>query len=150
MKSPERLSAAFFIVLSVILCLGSLTLRAGSLDAPGPMIFPLLLGLCLLVFSVALFVRSGSSPRSGVSHLFPKAEWRSIACTMAVFFAFTFVFEFLGLLVSTFLLMLLLMTVVGSRSLGKALVYSSIITVSTWLVFVAALGVRLPQGVLAF
>lgn len=69
---------------------------------------------------------------------------------MGFFFLFTFIFEFLGSVISVFVLMLLLMKVIGGNTIGKAVLYSSVITLSTYLVFVTILGVRLPKSSLGF
>jgi hypothetical protein len=149
-KSPDRLSALVFIALSVILCLGSLSLRAGSLHAPGPMIFPLLLGLCLLGLSIGLFLKRAPSPSFRLSALFPRAEWRAVLQVMAIFFLFALVFERIGAVVGIFLLMLLLLKVMAGRTVVKAALYSAVVTASAYLLFVTLLGVRLPVNALGF
>ena len=149
MKSPDRLSGAFFIALSVIICLGSLRLRAGTLEAPGPMIFPLLLGVGLLVCSIVFFVKARAS-QPAPTVLFPRDEFRAVASVTGILLLFVLIFETAGTVISIFVLMLLLMKVVGGRTMRSAALYSSIITAITYLVFVVMLGVRLPRNVLGF
>lgn len=88
MKNPDKLSGAFFILLSVAICLFALRLPGGTLGTPGPMVFPLLLGLSLLLISIFLFVQSKPSPLFSYSNIFPKGEVLKVLYVLGTFFLF--------------------------------------------------------------
>jgi len=146
----DRPSSIFFFFLSVAICLASLQLRAGSFEAPGPMVFPLLLGLCLLLLSIILFVQSGPTSPANLSEVLSPGELVSVIYFMGIFFLCVFIFEPMGFVTSIFVLIVLLLKVIGDKKTVSALLYGLTMTLSVYLIFVKILGVRLPKGVLGF
>ena len=150
MKNLDRLSGAFFFFLSVAICLFALRLPAGTLGTPGPMVFPLLLGLSLLAFSLFLFAQSKSSPLSSDSNLFPKGEVLRVLYVLGTFFLSFLLFERIGFVISISALLALLFKGIGGKTIAKSILYGLIISLAAYLSFHHLLGVRLPKGVLGF
>lgn len=150
MKSPERLSGIFFILLSVIACLAALKLRIGSLGRPGPGMFPLLLSLILLFLSIILLFQKGVSSLSNFSGIFKKGELLKIIYFLGIFFFSLFIFEPMGFLVSTFILNFLFLKGLGGKTIIKSVCYGVTFSLSCYLVFSLLLGVNLPRGILGF
>ncbi len=150
MKSVDRLSGLFFILLSVILCLTTLELPGWSLESPGPVVFPLLLGLSLLILSIIFFVQSRSSPSSAFSSLFSKGEVLRVIYLLGAFFLCVITLEWIGFVVSIFALMVFLLTGIGGKRIAGSIFFSLISSLSIYVIFTRLLGVRLPRGVLWF
>ena len=149
MRSTDKLSSIFFILFSLAICLASLKLPKGSLSDPGPMAFPLLLGISLLILSVAFFVQSKSSLLYRFSDLFAKGEGLKAIYLLGTFSLCVLIFESVGFLVSIFVLLLLLFKGIGGKTIMKSIFYGSIISVLTFLLF-TRLGIPLPKGILWF
>jgi len=150
LKNPDRLSGAFFILLSVAICLFALRLPGGTLGTPGPMVFPLLLGLSLLAISIFLFVQSKPSPLFRYSNIFPKGEVLKVIYVLGTFFLSFLIFEPMGFVISIFTLLALLFKGIGGKTIAKSILYGLIISLAAYLSFQHLLGVRLPKGVLGF
>lgn len=150
MKNPDKLSGAFFILLSVAICLFALRLPGGTLGTPGPMVFPLLLGLSLLLISIFLFVQSKPSPLFSYSNIFPKGEVLKVLYVLGTFFLSFLIFEPMGFVISIFTLLALLFKGIGGKTIAKSILYGLIMSLAAYLSFQHLLGVRLPKGVLGF
>jgi len=150
LKNPDRLCGAFFILLSVAICLFALRLPGGALGTPGPMVFPLLLGLSLLVLSIFLFTQSRPSPLFSYSNIFPKGEVVKVLYVLGTFFLSFLIFERMGFVISIFALLALLFKGIGGKTTAKSILYGLIISLAAYLSFHHLLGVRLPKGVLGF
>lgn len=150
MKSVDRLSALFFILLSVTICFATLKLQGWSFESPGPIIFPLLLGLSLFILSIIFFVQSGTAPPSSFSALFPKEEGLKVIYLLGVFFLCAVTLEQIGFVVSIFALMVLLLTRIGGKRIAGSIFFSLITSLAIYLIFTRLLGIRLPRGVLWF
>ena len=150
MKNPDRLSGAFFILFSAAACLLALRLPEGTMGIPGPMVFPLLLGLCLLVLSMLLFTQSRPSAQISYANIFPKGEIFKVLYVLAAFFLSLFAFERIGFVVSILALLALLFRGIGRKTTAQSILYALIISLTAYLSFFHLLGVRLPKGALNF
>ena len=150
MKNPDQLGGAFFILFSAAICLLALRLPGGTLETPGPMIFPLLLGLSLLALSILLFTQSKPSAQISYASIFPKGEVLKVLYVLAAFFFSLLVFERIGFVVSILALLALLFRGIGGKTPAKSILYALIISLTAYLSFFHLLGVRLPKGALNF
>ncbi len=150
MKHPDRLSSVFFIIFSAAICLTALKLPWGTLKNPGPMLFPMLLGISLLALAVVLLFQSASSARTSFLALFPKAEIPKVLYLLIIFFGSIFVLEPLGFFVSTFVLLTLLFKIIGGKGVLKSVLFGFTVSLITYWSFTHLLSVRLPRGVIWF
>jgi hypothetical protein len=150
LKNPDKLSGAFFILLSLVICLFALRLPGGALGTPGPMVFPLLLGLSLLTLSLFLFTQSKPLPLFRYANIFPKGEVLKVIYVLGAFFLSFLIFEPMGFVISIFTLLALLIKGIGGKTIAKSILYGLIISLAAYLSFQHLLGVRLPKGVLGF
>lgn len=132
------------------ICLFALRLPGGTLGTPGPMVFPLLLGLSLLVLSIFLFAQSKPLPLFSYSNIFPKGEVLKVLYVLGTFFLSFLIFEPMGFVISIFTLLVLLIEGIGGKTIAKSILYGLIISLAAYLSFQHLLGVRLPKGVLGF
>ena len=128
----------------------ALRLPGGTMGMPGPMAFPLLLGLSLLALSILLYAQSRPSPQFRYSHIFPKGEVLKVLFVLGALFLSLLVFERIGFVISTFALLALLFRGIGGKTMVRSIVYGLIISLAAYLSFYYLLAVRLPKGVLNF
>jgi hypothetical protein len=151
MKHPDKYSSIFFLLLSVAVCAGSLYLPAGTVRRPGPMVFPLLLGVALGVLSITLLLQVYFRRSSTDSSLrFDRGEIPKVIYTMVVFFLSTFIFEEIGFVLSIFILLVLILVVIGHKTILKSSLYGVVFSLASYLFMTRFFGVRLPKGLLWF
>ena len=128
----------------------ALRLPGGTMGMPGPMAFPLLLGLSLLALSILLYAQSRPSPQFRYSHIFPKGEVLKVLFVLGAFFLSLLAFERIGFVVSILALLALLLRGIGRKTTAQSILYALIISLTAYFCFYHLLGVRLPKGVLNF
>ena len=119
----------------------------------GPRTVPLVVGGLLLVVSVFLAVdvlRGGrGEPEGGEDiDLTGRSDWLTIAMLVAAFAANALLIEPLGWPVSGAILFWGSAFALGSRHYVRDAIIAVVLSVGTWYLFVLALGVGLPVGVL--
>ena len=143
MKKRVDKSALVFLAVGVLIVLGTRNLRFGSFFRPGPGLFPLCLGVLLIIFSVISFFVSNPEK-------LPKLSWglipRSAVYVIGILFAYRFSLPLFGYSLSTLLMFIFLLKVVGGRSWLPTVVWSVVITGVSNLLFIQALGVLFPEG----
>jgi putative tricarboxylic transport membrane protein len=136
-------SALAFLAIGVLILLGIRNLRTGSFSGPGPGLFPLCLGVLLVIFSVISFFVSNPEK-------LPRLSWglipRSAMYVIGILFAYRYSLPVFGYSVSTLILFIFLLKVVGGRSWLPTIIWSFVITCVSNLLFIQALGVLFPEG----
>ncbi len=144
------MSGVFFILFSIVVGFLALRLPGGTLEIPGPMIFPLLLGVSLFALSILLFVQSKPSAQIHDTNIFPRGEVIKVLYVLAAFFLSLLVFERMGFVISILALLTLLFRGIGHKTIARSILYALIISLTAYLSFYHLLGVRLPKGALNF
>jgi hypothetical protein len=98
--------------------------------------------------SLYLFIKNivQALKESGSEEAPPAILWKKPMLILATLAAYGVFFNLLGFPLTTFLLMTLLVWVIGRRSLPLALTVSVLTVVSSYVLFVLALGQPLPMG----
>lgn len=161
----ERYFAAFTLIFSLIYTWKSLSLRVGTLAAPGPGFLPLIVGTASAAIAASILINSyivmdhrgkinrakeetpAKAEKSGET---PTEEDKA----KIIFFAigaiiYIIVLETLGYLISTFCLMLYLLRVMRVEGWWRPVVLSVVCSVIAYVVFAVWLKVPLPKGLLA-
>lgn len=122
-------------------------LEFGRLSAPGPAVFPLIVGLLLAAVSIGVIADAVLSREPGRAS-FPKGtDLRRIGAAFGLFVAYIVLFNLLGFLVATALLVAAYTRIVGRVAWWQSATCAVGLTASVWIVFVLILGVRLPWGI---
>ncbi len=139
-------------IISIILIVFSALYIAATLQLPepvqtgavGPRGFPLLLGMALVVASLALFFKPSRTKTAPAD----AANTRTVFLVAVTIMGYVLVLRFTGLVISTFLF---LSTVLLIWNRGKPVLNVSIALVSALVVYglIRTLQVSLPQGLLA-
>lgn len=121
----------------------------GTLRVPQTGFFPKTLVTLLLLLSLVLLVQAlrdkAIERRAGK---IPAEGWFRIGATLATLVGFALVLEWLGFLLSTFLLMVLLLRAIEAPQWSKVIVVALVTALVSYGIFAWLLGVPLPAGVL--
>jgi len=140
------LSFAFFIGIETIY-----RLPLGDWHDPGPGFMPLAAGVLLGFLSILNLIRS--SLEKSVEDRTPwyaGRRWKTLVFILTVLYAYAFLFEVLGFLIGTFLLLLFLFRAVEPQRWAWAIGGSAVISFTTYVVFEWGLRSQLPRGIWGF
>jgi putative tricarboxylic transport membrane protein len=145
-RSDKYLS--FIWLLSAILLIEeSWRLGVGELRKPGSGLFPLLIGIFLLIVSFLLFLqtRSHVTPdKEGVE----KVRVRNILLCISSLYAYILLMEWLGFIVSTFSLIFFLLKAIEHKGWRVAVTTALLTAAVSYAFFGIALRAALPRGIL--
>lgn len=128
----------------------ALELPLGRLSQPGAAVFPVMVGVILLIGSLAA-VWEGWRMDNAAQLQFPAgADLRRLFGLIGLLFAYLLTLPWLGQLTGSVLFSIALMRILSSLSWIRVLIYSLAISVGTYALFVYFLKVPMPPGVLAF
>ena len=154
MLKRDLFSGIFFLFVGAFFLFGSFRHPIWDRYGPGPGFFPLVLGL---VFSILCLILLGGRIIEHIRHKEDissdsevpefKERGRFLWC-LGLFVCFYLSFESLGFVITVFAYLLVMLYFLGKRSFKLSFSISAISCVFVYLVFVHALGVQLPLGVL--
>lgn len=123
------------------------SLRSGSLDAPGPGIFPLVVGLLFALVSLGVIVDALLAKEPGAA-TFPRGpDLRRLLVVSAAFVTYVLLLNVLGFPFATAFFVAFYCRVVGSVSWLWSLVAGVGVAAVVWLVFDFLLEVHLPEAI---
>lgn len=130
-------------------CLGaSARLPFGELARPGAGVFPLLVGVLLVIGSLStLWEGLRTAPVEQVELPAGRDRLRLLVL-LAALFVYIIALPWLGQLVASALFLILLMRVLSDVAWPRVIVYSLIISATLYAVFVRLLNVPMPRGIL--
>jgi len=144
-RDPEILSGLFFLIFGIAVIIGALGLPLGTPLEPKPGFFPLLAGIFLSALSFIYLIRlatgSGSEIRSA-------GVWTRPAGLIAGLGVYTLILNFVGYLIATILLSVIVLRVLETPKWWRVIVLGSAAALSSYLLFDVILGVTLPPGLL--
>ena len=125
-----------------------LKLGTGRAPKPGFMIF--WMGVLIVVLSALFFMATFKLPAQEHKALWQGGGWYRGVKLMAALFIYVAVFQVLGFIVSTFLLLVYLFKGLEPQSWRNALLLSAVTIAICYLVFGVFLELQFPPGVLRF
>jgi putative tricarboxylic transport membrane protein len=148
-KKYHIIPTLFWLGLSLFVMTFSLRLGLRGFHNPGPGLAPFVLGLLLLLISLYVLItslvkkgRGDETPGEGQS----RTNYGKIGLVLVALFAYSFLLERLGFLITTWIFLFLLFRSMGNRWM-TTLVASTSTVLATYLVF-TFFGVRFPSGIL--
>jgi putative tricarboxylic transport membrane protein len=148
LQKSDRLSALFFIGISLFVCQQSARVGLGTLWDPGPGLMPFGAGAGVGLLALGILVRSflTKEPR-----LESEKEEGSLGrgrflliCTSL--FVYSIAVMWLGFILATFLFVLFILRNIESKPWWHTLIKAVLITVGNYLIFLVWLGISLPKG----
>jgi len=147
MRKYDILSGLFLLIVSLGICVGSLSHRVGVLTAPGPGFFPLVMGLVLGIFSVLILVQAKKERTEPVRFWAPDANKRGIALTFLFILVYALLLERAGFIATTILFFLLVSRFVCGHRWRTAVFFAVVTSFATYFVFSILIHAPLPVGI---
>jgi len=148
----DIIGSVVLILIGIGVVIGSIRLHVGTPLMPQPGFFPFLGGFLLIGLSLVLLVQGwlgrDKAPRQPREAAF--GEWRRPLILVVSMSVYTAVLEWLGYVLPTIALSVVILRVLGVTS-WKVLILASVgLSVGTYVLFGRILGIDLPAGVLPF
>lgn len=152
MLNRNLLSGLFLALLSAGTCIKAYQLGMGSASSPGPGFIPFGIAALLGLMSIYLCLHGivQMARRQQEKPAFKGMAWKKAMLVILILACYGVFFNLLGFLVSTFILMLLLLWVVGRQKPVLSLIVSLVTAVGAHLLFVVLFDLPLPRGVLSY
>lgn len=147
MKRTYLITHAVWLVLSIAVAAEAGRLGFGSFSRPGPGFLPFLAGIALAVLALLAFVktmlaRPAADPKSG----FRRGDLIRIGTVAGVLFLYVVLWEAIGFLTATFLLLLFLFRCIEPLRWRTVFTAAGLTLAFTYILFSVLLGARLPAG----
>lgn len=142
-----------WVVIGIAVMAVSYRMSLGSLHTPGPGLMPFLLGSLLLAVSLPILAGSlvhfrKAAPLPGEKEIWKGVEFKNVLIILVSLVAYALLLEGLGFLLTTFIFLFILFATFDSRKWLLALGASLLTVLFTYILFVVALRVELPPGLL--
>jgi putative tricarboxylic transport membrane protein len=145
---------ALLLVIGIYLVIGAGRITVpGSANTVGPRFFPYLVGAATVVVAVLLgirILRGDQGPEEGGEDVDPNVatSWRAVGIIAVAFLAHALLINLVGWPLAVSSMFAVVAWALGARGIVRPLLAGGITSVVIWLIFVKALGVVLPGGVL--
>ncbi len=147
-RRAEVCFALLIAVLAAVYLFLSRSINPGTLLEPGPGFVPRVLGVAALLIALAAAWQARRSTDPPAEKPVDRGAWLRLAGFVVAIGLFIPAMEFAGAPVAIFLLVLVLTKLIGSPGYQRPLLLATITAVISYLLFVLALDVPLPRGVL--
>lgn len=155
MKAGRKnlVGTTFWFLISAFIAVESYRLGLGTWTIPGPGYFPfgasVLLGIISLSALAKALLSESSEERQKDEMQSPgPLKWGNLILTLGGMLAFSTILNSLGFVLSTFLLMMFFLRIIGRQSVRVSFATALCITVASYLIFELALDSQLPKGIL--
>lgn len=148
MARTDKVTAIVIAMCTIVYLIGARSLKFLEEFGPGPGFFPVLLGLTMLCLCIAYYFLTVKSADSLQPEPFKKADLLRPAGIVTVLVVAALVLEYLGFLITVFLLVLALLIIFERYNAVRGIVLALAISAGFYLLFNTWLRVSLPQGIL--
>ena len=154
MDRQDQISSLSWLLIGLFITIGSIySLRTGTTSNPGPGFFPLIAGILLAVFSLAILLKATfakKSEKNGLRSLWAGLNWGGIFYTMGALLIYSMLLKTIGFLLMTFLLLIYLFRVIEPQKWKLAIGLSILASSISYILFGRILQLQLPRGFLGF
>jgi putative tricarboxylic transport membrane protein len=148
LKNNDRITSLLLALLGLYVAFEGYSLKIGSLQNPKPGFLVLWAGIILAGLSLLLFIKTFRSTEAIRESPWKGVQWEKGLKIIIYLIIYVAVFKWLGFLISTFILLLLLFKSLEPQGWSVALLLSAVTTVLCLLIFGYFLELRFPQGIL--
>ena len=158
---PATVDKAQYLVVAVLVLVGgfliynALTLPGGyaKVDPVGPKMFPMVIGVLLVVMAVILAIaipRGSRGEADAGEDIDPESpgDWKTVGLLVGLFVATILLVNFLGWAIMGALLFAGAATVLGSRHYVRNILIGAVLSTASFYAFYSGLGIPLPAGIL--
>lgn len=150
MRKSNRIQALLWTAFGLYITYEGFLLKLGTARAPKPGFMIFWMGVVIVVLSALFFVETFTIPRREHKALWRDARWFRGLKLMVALFLYVAVFQVLGFILSTFLLLVFLFKGLEPQSWRTALLLSAVTVAICYLVFGVFLELQFPPGLLRF
>jgi len=146
----DKISSILGLLFAIYIFRQSSLIDIGSLHQPGPGFFMLIAAILLAVCSIIVLLQSfrvKSSEQDGLKAAEKGQDWL-IGGVLAALIVYALIFEWLGFILSTFSLVLVLIVILEPKSWWKMLLTAGLTSAGTYVIFNLFLKAGLPEGIL--
>lgn len=148
MRKSDIISGVFLLLVSVFICIGSMQMEVGRLNAPGPGFYPLVTGLALGIFSILILIQARKETSEAVRFWAPNANKRGILSAFIIILIYAVLLERIGFLGTSVIFFILVSRFMSGHRWKTAIFFALIASFATYGVFKFLLNAPLPQGIL--
>ena len=151
MKKADQWSGLVLLILSGLICWGSLLLPYGSVQNPGPGFYPLWLGIILGGMSAGLILKAArqkAGARTLRDIVAEKVRWEKVLWVILALILYGGLVDSVGFLPLTLLLMAFLLRFIDPQPWRTVLLWTLLGSFGSYLVFEVWMKLRLPRGFL--
>lgn len=144
-KAFDRSAGIVFLALGAAFAFGSRSISSSSYGSNvGPAIFPLILGIILMLLSARLIYEAMKYPSGNDSSSKPKLDYKRFGIMLAATILYGLLIEHIGYVISTFLFLLVGFQTMQRDRWISAIVISALFAGGVYYLFVVVLQGTLP------
>ena len=147
----DQFNGILFLVISILICLGSARIPYGNIHNPGPGFLPFWLGIALGLLSIGLLIQT-TLLRKEVKLLkkvlAEKIRWGKVLIAVVALVLYSVLLDSIGFLLITFLFLAFLIRCVDPQSWSRVIGWALVGSVGSYLIFEVLMELRLPKGLL--
>jgi len=145
-RTREVIPSIAWIILGVMICLGSTSMRLGSLSSPGPGLFPFIIGCVMILVSISQAIVYAFK-KSETGHFWQNREGvKGVIIVLVLLSFYALALMHLGFSLCTFLFFVAILKTLGRKSWNYALSTALIVSFFSYMVFAVWLKINLPKG----
>lgn len=143
----DKAIAIFWLFFGILIAEESYRLKLGSFGRPNSGLYPFLVGLLIVLFSLIMLVQKQStkSEREGKGE---KLNYRNILSCLLSLYGYALVFEWFGFIPSTFLLVVFFLKFIERKGWALVITASLLTSIVSYVFFEIWLRAALPKGIL--
>lgn len=150
MINSNRIQALLWAVFGLYVSYEGFLLKLGTLRAPRPGFMIFWMGVIIVILGALFFIETFTIPWQEHKALWREGRWFRGMKLMAALVLYVSVFQLLGFILSTFLLLVFLFKGLEPQSWRIALLLSAVTIAICYLVFGVFLELQFPPGLLSF
>lgn len=149
MRRTDFISAVTLLALGLAALLEASKLPFGRVGSPQAGFFPLILSSLLAILSLVFLAQAIGAPKERPAKSPGRSTtWNKIVLAIGALVVFAFLFETLGYVISTFLFIAFLLSVVERQKWSLVVIVAFFTSLTTYVVFGLLLNTPLPGGIL--
>ncbi|MDO2934216.1 tripartite tricarboxylate transporter TctB family protein [Paeniglutamicibacter sulfureus] len=139
----RRIAPLVLFALGILATVGSIRLELGTLQHPGPGLWPLVTALTIVLSSIVIIALPGKEPLEAWT-----TKSIGVATGVGSLCAFVVLFNLVGFFMPAVLMLLLWLRVYGRESLRTTIILSLMGPLALYIIFDSLLGVPFPRDLL--
>jgi hypothetical protein len=146
MKRTYLITHLVWLALALAVAAEAGRLGFGSFSRPGPGFLPFLAGVALAALALLALVQTAVAPPAASGVGFKRGDMVRIGTVAGILFLYVFLWDLIGFLAATFLLLLFLFRCIEPLRWRTVFTATAVTLAFTYILFSVLLGARLPTG----